>query len=190
VLSWRASADGPRRAAIAAGSVSPSTSASSTDGLKPRCSRTFNSQTSRTSTLPILSSYRTLPRTLTKISLTTSRQDQNGDAVTVQSLEWPLKLDFSFVVNSDGSGSQTTTIQQGYNRTEGVPGGTFTTISNTVSPSDTLLFDSSFNITGDQNQSSTQRYFKENSNGNCFSRKIKAANGLLTSVTNGAGCQQ
>jgi hypothetical protein len=61
----------------------------------------------------------------TTISSTTSRQDQDGDAVTVQKLEWPLQLDFSFVVNPDGSGSQTTTIQQAYNRTEGAPGETF-----------------------------------------------------------------
>ncbi|HEY6348403.1 MAG TPA: hypothetical protein VI636_03235, partial [Candidatus Angelobacter sp.] len=90
-----------------------------------------------------------------------------------------------------GSGSQTTTIQQAYNKREVAPGDdgpSFSVVSNTVSPSDTLLFDSSFNITGHQNQASTQRYFTKDSTGECFSRTITAANGLLTTITDGAGC--
>jgi len=124
-------------------------------------------------------------------SVTTSRHEQDEAVVTVQKLEWPLQLDFSFVVNPDGSGSQTTTIQQAYNRREVAPGNdgpTFSVVSNSVSPSDTLLFDSSFHITGHQNQSNTQRYFTKDSGGECFSRTITAADGLLTSVTDGAGC--
>lgn len=112
--------------------------------------------------------------------------------MTVQKLEWPLQLDFSFIVNPDGSGSQTTTIQQAYNKREVAPGddgGSFSVVSNSVSPTDTLLFDSSFNITGHQNQSSTQRYFTKDSAGDCFSRTITAANGLLTTIADGVGCK-
>jgi len=127
-------------------------------------------------------------------SVTTRRrggEGDEGDDATVQKLEWPLQLGFSFVVNPDGSASQTTTIQQAYNKREVAPGDdgpTFTVVSNSVSPSDTLLFDSSFNITGHQNQASTQRYFSRDSGGECFSRAITAADGLLTSITDGAGC--
>jgi len=124
-------------------------------------------------------------------SITTSRHEQDADIVTVQKMEWPLQLDFSFVVNPDGSGSQTTTIQQAYNKRQVAPGDdgpTFSVVSNSVSPSDTLLFDSSFNITGHQNQVNTQRYFTKDSSGECFSRTITAANGLLTNIIDGVGC--
>jgi hypothetical protein len=124
-------------------------------------------------------------------SITTSRHEQDENAVTVQKMDWPLQLDFSFIVNPDGSGSQTTTIQQAYNKTQVAPGNNgpaVTVVSNSVSPSDTLLFDSSFNITGHQNQVSTQRYFTKSSAGECFSRTITAADGLLTNIIDGVGC--
>src|SRR5262249_48040039 len=124
-------------------------------------------------------------------SITTSRHEQDADIVTVQKMEWPLQLDFSFVVNPDGSGSQTTPIQQAYTKRQIAPGDdgpTFSVVSNSVSPSDTLLFDSSFNITGHQNQVNTQRYFTKDSSGECFSRTITAANGLLTNIIDGVGC--
>lgn len=131
----------------------------------------------------------------TTISSITRRGNGNDtedeDSATVQKFEWPLQLDFSFVVNPDGSGAQTTTIQQAYIKKEVAPGkdgGVFSIVSNSVSPTDTLLFDSSFNVTGHQNQSSAQRYFSTDSMGNCFSRTITAANGLLTSITDGVDC--
>jgi len=130
----------------------------------------------------------------TTISSVTTRGHGGGndeDAATVQKQEWPLQLDFSFVVNPDGSGSQTTTIQQAFHKKEVAPGNNgpvFSIVSNSVSPSDTLLFDSNFNITGSQNQANTQRYFTKDSGGDCFSRTITAAAGLLTSITDGAGC--
>ena len=111
-----------------------------------------------------------------------------------QSLDWPLDLNFSFDVNSDGSGSQTTTIKQQYLSQESGHGGpgadTFRSISNTVTPSDTLLFDSNFNITGSTGQQSAQTYFSHDSTGGCFSRTITADTGVLTSVVDGKGCQQ
>jgi len=47
-----------------------------------------------------------------------------------------------------------------------------------------LLFDASFNITGNTGQQNTQTYFSDNSNGGCFSRTPAAA-GVLTSITDG-----
>lgn len=133
----------------------------------------------------------------TTISSVTNRgrgeeEDEDEGSTTVQKFEWPLKLDFSFIVNPDGSGSQTTTIQQAYVKKEVAPGEDgriLTIVSNSASPTDTLLFDSSFRITGHQDQASTQRYFTTDSNGNCFSRSIAAANGLLTNITDGVGCE-
>lgn len=124
---------------------------------------------------------------------TTGRGDGDDDSsVVVQKQEWPLQLDFSFVVNPDGSGSQTTTVQQAFNKREVALGDdepVFSVVSNSVAPTDTLLFDSSFNITGSQNQASSQHYFTKDSTGMCFSRSIAAAAGLLTSITDGKGCR-
>ena len=111
-----------------------------------------------------------------------------------QNFEWPLDLDFSFNVNSDGTGSQTTTIKQQYLSDQSGHGGpgadSFRSIFNTVTPSDTLLFDANFNITGITGQQSAQTYFSHDSTGGCFSRTITADTGVLTSVTDGNGCQQ
>jgi hypothetical protein len=98
-------------------------------------------------------------------------------------------------VNADGSGGfQTTTIKQTFNNNQliqrdGSPD-FFSTVSNTVAPTDTLLFDANFNITGGQGQASSQKYFSTDSTGACFSRSIAAAGGVLTSISEGEGCKK
>lgn len=132
---------------------------------------------------------------LTNISSETKTQG-GGDNPRAfqQSFNWPLNLNFSFIVNPDGSGSQTTAIKQQYQSSESGHGGpgadTFRSISNTVTPSDTLLFDTNFSITGNTGQQSAQTYFSHDITGGCFSRTITADAGVLTSVTDGNGCQQ
>jgi len=131
----------------------------------------------------------------TKISSETKTQG-GGDNPRAfqQSFEWPLDLDFSFNINPNGTGSQTTTIKQQYLSEESGHAGpgadSFRSISNTVTPSDTLVFDANFNITGSTGQQSAQTYFSHDSTGGCFSRTITAAAGVLTSIADGKGCQQ
>jgi hypothetical protein len=124
---------------------------------------------------------------------TTTRGNGDDDAHTsLQRFEWPLDLGFSFTVNPDGTGAQTTTIKQQFLSAHIGRGDdgedTFSVVSNTVTPSDTLLFDASFNITGTTGQQSTQTFFSNDSANGCFSRTITAAAGLLTSITDGKGC--
>jgi Peptide N-acetyl-beta-D-glucosaminyl asparaginase amidase A len=132
-------------------------------------------------------------------SETTTRRGEDGDddvSLSRQRFEWPLDLGFSFIVNADGSGgSQTTTIKQQFVSLQtgrGYDGhgddDSFSLVSNTVTPSDTLLFDANFNITGSTGQQSTQKFFSNDSAGGCFSRTITAAAGLLTSIKDGKGC--
>ena len=128
-------------------------------------------------------------------SETETRQDGDDDSSlssSRQHFEWPLNLDFSFIVNPDGSGSQTTTIQQQFVNLRAGRGNdgedTFSVVSNTATPSDTLLFDANFNITGSTGQQNTQRFFSKDSAGGCFSRTITAAAGLLTGISDGKGC--
>lgn len=128
----------------------------------------------------------------TSISSETSTNGRDGGSAS-QRFEWPLNLDFTFVVNADGSGgSQTTTIRQQFLSAatqQGHGPDSFSVVSNTVTPSDTLLFDANFNITGSTGQQSTQDFFSNDSVNGCFNRKITASAGLLTSITDGALCK-
>ena len=111
-------------------------------------------------------------------------------------LDWPLSVDFAFVVHGDGTGRQ----RQGHRAhdqrfersdTELGPGGRLADVrivTNHVAPSDTLNFNASGVFTGSTGQISAQQYFSADSQGNCFSRDLTAAGGLLTSVVDGLGC--
>jgi hypothetical protein len=128
----------------------------------------------------------------TTISSETSTNGKDGGK-TEQQFEWPLDMNINFVVNADGSGGfQTTTVRQQFQSATTQHGhgpDTFSVVSNTVTPSDTLLFNSNFVITGGQGQQSAQEFFSNDSTNGCFSRNITASAGLLTSVTDGALCK-
>jgi hypothetical protein len=123
-----------------------------------------------------------------------TQTDGHGGGNSQQRFEWPLDLGFTFSINPDGSGQQTTTIRQQFqsaavNHGDNGPA-SFSVVSNTVTPSDTLLFDANFNITGSTGQQSTQDFFSNDSVSGCFSRQITASAGLLTSITDGALCKK
>jgi hypothetical protein len=85
-----------------------------------------------------------------------------------------------------------TTINQYYERDQQARHNgqvtTFSVTRNRVTPTDTLLFDAGGNVTGNTGQASAQDYFTSNSTGYCYSRNITAATGLLTTITDGQGC--
>ena len=129
-------------------------------------------------------------RQRTTISSETSINGRDGGNQS-QRFEWPLDLVFTFAVNPDGTGSQTTTIRQQFLSAatqHGHGDDSFSIVSNTVTPSDTLLFDANFNITGSTGQQNSQDFFSDSSADGCFNRKITASAGLLTSVTDGTLC--
>jgi hypothetical protein len=105
---------------------------------------------------------------------------------------WPVTVDISLLFNPDGSGSQTTAINQEFERDqEDTRNGQaifFSLVRNRVTPHDTLDFAPGFVITGNQNQSSAQNYFSSDSSGYCYSRSITAAANVLTNIFNGIGC--
>ncbi|MGA9506880.1 MAG: hypothetical protein WBV31_20740, partial [Terriglobales bacterium] len=65
----------------------------------------------------------------------------------------------------------------------------FTLLQNRVTATDGLEFNSSGQITGNENQSSGQRFFQSNSTGYCYSRSLQAAANALTAIINGEGCK-
>jgi len=123
-----------------------------------------------------------------------TQTDGHGGGNSQQRFEWPLDLGFTFSINPDGTGQQTTTIRQQFQSAAVHHGdngpASFSVVSNTVTPSDTLLFDANFNITGSTGQQSTQDFFSNDSVSGCFNRKITASAGLLTSITDGALCKK
>ena len=125
--------------------------------------------------------------------VSTSTEVHQGFAVSVsgKQFSYPLNLGFSVLQNADGSGSQTTTVDQRYDTLGGgigIGGLGLAQVSNHVSSADTLLFDSTGTITGYQNRNSSQTYTSRSLDGGCYSKTITAANGVLTGVTGGVGC--
>lgn len=128
----------------------------------------------------------------TKIFSQLTTQNAGGHFLDVVNQTWPLNLDITVLLASDGSLSQTTTSDQYYEKDEqfrqnGQATG-FSIVKNQVMPTDTLNFDSSGNFVGNTNQSSLQNYVAADSTGYCYSRSITANTGVLTSITDGQGC--
>ena len=115
-------------------------------------------------------------------SVTTTRS-RAGTVVRRQEFSYPLTVLSARLVRPDKSSSRTTTIRQGYQTTETVTrsGGLIYshTLSNTVTPSDTVRFDASGVYTGQRDSQSTQVYAETDSRGRLYRRTIKAKNGVV-----------
>jgi hypothetical protein len=136
---------------------------------------------------------------LTKLTSKSTYQDINTAAgqksttlTAVRDLSYPLTADIVQTFNSDGSGQQKTTIDQEYLIDEegdwvpevGLPtkvGPHTNHLANVVKAVDTFLFNSSFQITGNQGQASSQSYsFDNTAPEKHYLHTINAANGVVT----------
>lgn len=128
----------------------------------------------------------------TDITANTSTVDSAGMHKSSVVQHWPLTVDYSQPTNPDGSFNATTTINQSYQnaltRRDNGMASFWSVVSNTVSPSDTLQFNSSGSVTGNTGQANTQIYNTRDSTGYCYSRTLTAAGGVLTGVINGRNC--
>jgi hypothetical protein len=126
--------------------------------------------------------------TISSATTTTS-----GSNVTTDSKQysWPLSLTYDFRANADGSYQQYSQIHQGFMKSVLVKlNGTATfssTLSDAVSPTDTLLVDPSGHAT-ERGQASSETYQYSDSKGACWNETIRASSGNLTSVQGGS-CQ-
>lgn len=131
-------------------------------------------------------------QTSTVDSRTSTRE---GPFVTTneQHFSYPLTIDFSFIVNPDGSFYQTTTSSQKdlVRADEDINGFKVfeTRLRNEVNATDTLNWDSSGNFLGPSGSTTTQTYRSNDSLGNCYSRTLTASAQKLASVTDGQGCE-
>jgi hypothetical protein len=102
------------------------------------------------------------------------------------------RLNYSFVVNADGTATQIVTSDQRDLERESRPdaNGRVRTLDNQVHATDTLQFDASFNILGNSGSQTTQSYRSQDVSGGCYSRTLKAQAQKLVSVSDGGGCEE
>ncbi|MGA8085932.1 MAG: hypothetical protein WCA10_01415 [Terracidiphilus sp.] len=105
---------------------------------------------------------------------------------------YPLNIGYSFIVNADGSFSQTTTSDQQdlVHVLENPQGGkaTISDLSNHVNATDTLKWDSNGKFLGPMGARTTQTYRLHDPSRGCYDRTIAAENQKLVSVSDGPGC--
>jgi hypothetical protein len=101
-----------------------------------------------------------------------------------ESFSFPLTLDILEVFNSDGSLSIQTSSDQHYHLSAFSPFYASST-DNEVTSTDTLFLNSSFEITGNTGQQSSQSYTSFDSRGTHYSCSLAAANNTLASVSKG-----
>ena len=130
-------------------------------------------------------------QTSTLHSVVTTENDSGTTVYTVHH-DWPMLLNITVLVASDGSQTQTTTSNQYFEEDEAAKHNgqaiNFSLVQNRVTTTDTLNFDAGGGFTGNSNQSSAQNYFGANSTGYCYSRGLTAAANVLATITNGQGC--
>ncbi|MDB5042535.1 MAG: peptide-N(4)-(N-acetyl-beta-glucosaminyl)asparagine amidase [Candidatus Eremiobacteraeota bacterium] len=109
------------------------------------------------------------------------RDEETGDLNGLSTFSWPLTLKFSYVVNSDNSSAQATSLEQGYvAHTERSKRRFASDHTNTVTTSDTLNFDPSGALTSTTGNASAQTYSYRDTTGTCYGRKVTSANGVVT----------
>jgi hypothetical protein len=124
---------------------------------------------------------------------TTTTKDAFFVNTTEQHFSYPLTIDFSFLVNPDGTETQATTVAQKdlVSESKSLNGFRFydSNLSNEVNATDTLNITSSGTLAGNSGSKTTQTYSANDSLGNCYSRTITAVAQALSSVENGKGCR-
>lgn len=125
----------------------------------------------------------------TTVESRTITRDDGRIFATLQAFQYPLTLNISEVFNSDGSLNLQTTSEQRFKH-DVVEPFFASAVDNKVNSTDTLQFDSSFNLLGHSGQKSSQKYSYIDSRGGDYSCKLTAANNTLTSVSEGCPGQK
>jgi hypothetical protein len=131
-------------------------------------------------------------QTSTVDSQTTTQQGILRETVS-KHVSYPLTVDFSFVANTDGTFTQTTSVNQENQQNDAKTLNGFPLFqSNTqeqVISKDALSINAADEVTA-ANGNSSASFQSNDSLGNCFSRSLTAQNQVLTAVNDGKGCQQ
>jgi hypothetical protein len=118
--------------------------------------------------------------------VTSKTSTQRGPAVfeVAESFHYPLTLNLTLNFAADGSVTQLAEASQRFNHDVLTPFFASST-SNRVDSIDTLDLNSSFHITGNTGQKSSQHYSFSNTRGQRYDCLLQAENNVLTSATDG-----
>jgi len=126
----------------------------------------------------------------THFGTTTTTQNGTGETTVTESFEYPLTVSYPILAH----GSQflnPVKVYQGYRADESESGSGSagsTEVSNTVKSVNTLIFNSSFQLTGERNSSSLQLYtLTSNSPSVCYGKQIETKNNVVTAIAQ-PGC--
>jgi hypothetical protein len=125
----------------------------------------------------------------TTVDSRTITLDHGEIFASLQSFQYPLTLNITEQFNADGSLNIITTSQQHFKH-EVLEPFFASSLDNAVSSTDNLQLNSSFNITGNSGQKSSQTYSSIDSRGGEYSCKLTAANNTLTSISEGCPGQK
>jgi hypothetical protein len=118
--------------------------------------------------------------------LTSTSQFAGGTEVATQHYSYPLNINIGLHYNADGSGAQTVTIDQidQTGDTDRIGASSYSTLGQEqVRSTDTLSFDSSFNITGENGSQSSATYTRRNSLGQNYYLGLTSQGNVLTGVS-------
>jgi hypothetical protein len=122
----------------------------------------------------------------TQIQSTVTTNDGSGPGVTRASFTYPLTLNYTLTFNADGSITQNGLVSQELDH-DFVSPLRASTVRNRVKSVDVLDLDSSFHITGNSGQQSSQSYNSFDSLGGTYNCVLKAKNNALTFASKGCG---
>jgi len=132
--------------------------------------------------------YKQFIKQKTDTTISTTVAASAGTNTEVKTLSYPLTVDITEDALASGKLSILTTISQVYNDSDvSVIGGVQNNSSeqNSISTTDKLYLDSSFNLIGNKDMASTANYSTSSSTAPCFARSLAAANNVLTSESEG-----
>jgi len=122
---------------------------------------------------------------------TTTRGGPNAGVVE-QHFSYPLTIDYSFLINADGSQTQTVTSDQQFLVREvsntGRGPAVVSNESNEVHATDTLNWNASGTFLGPTGSKTTQTYRLQSPDGYCWDRTLTAEAQKLSSIVGGPGC--
>jgi hypothetical protein len=114
----------------------------------------------------------------TQLDSTVTRTAEGSRQVTQESFAYPLTLNYTLTFNADGSITQDGLASQEFDHDVVSPSFT-SVVRNRVKSVDTLDLNSSFHITGNSGQQSSQNYTAVDSRGGSYNCELKAKDNAL-----------
>ncbi|MGC1547784.1 MAG: peptide-N4-asparagine amidase [Rhodanobacter sp.] len=160
--------------------------------VKTRVAQTIAFSNVQDYTLPTNSEGENIVQTST-VDSTTTRTEGWKETVVREQHSYPLKLDLGFFQQPDGTYQQYSDVKSQEFKQSALVLSNFSlpvaaVVDNQFTGNNTILMDSSQNITGITDTHSHQAYTYTDTSGTCYSREIDSKNNALTGWKDGSEC--